>query len=98
MIKTEEKKVLLTMYYMGKLVEGGFVESGGPMLSVTGFDMAMDLVESGEKLDIDDVTFALEEMDMVDKNSIAAFTILIMSAQDIGIEKMNEKLKNKNDE
>jgi ornithine carbamoyltransferase len=93
MMINEEEKILLTMYYMGKLVEGGFAHPGGYRLSTTGFDMAMDLVDRGEKLVVNDVIEALHEIDIVNTDSIPQFAILIMSAQDIGIDEMNEKIK-----
>ncbi len=45
-----KKQALLFVYWCNKLREGGFIE-GGPVITEKGFDSAMDLVESGVKLD-----------------------------------------------
>lgn len=89
-MKETENKVLLVMYYIGKLVEFGFVERGGPRLTPDGFECAMCLLESGLQLDENDVSDVLRGMDVVRQEDHAAFLLLIMSAQKMGVKRMLE--------
>ena len=73
---------LVFVFYCNKLREGGFLE-GGPVITVEGFDIAMDLIDSGFTIDKE---FSLEcckslEMDI-------RIADLVMAVQDLGLEEM----------
>lgn len=81
--------VLMVLFYVGKLVEGGFL-SGGPKVTADGFDLAMDLKEAGYLLEKERVMNICEvyEFEPVD-----GFTTLIMEMQRIGLPAMIEVQK-----
>lgn len=94
--KNEQDKndVLMALFYIGKLVEGGFI-AGGPKVTMAGFDLAMDLKESGYVLDKDRVekicdAFGFEPID--------GFVTLIMEVQAVGLPAMLEAANKLNDE
>ena len=97
--KQEEARndVMLTMFYLNKLVECGFVE-GGPRITMTGFDMAMDLKESGYVVAEQDVRKICEVYKFEPVNS---FTLMIMDMQRLGLPvmlKMAEELNKEEDD
>jgi len=88
---------MLTMFYLNKLVECGFVE-GGPRITMTGFDMAMDLKESGYVVAEQDVRKICEVYKFEPVNS---FTLMIMDMQRLGLPvmlKMAEELNKEEDD
>jgi len=85
------------MFYLNKLVECGFVE-GGPRITMTGFDMAMDLKESGYVVAEQDVRKICEVYKFEPVNS---FTLMIMDMQRLGLPvmlKMAEELNKEEDD
>lgn len=93
--RQEEAKndVMMTMFYLNKLVEGGFVE-GGPRITMTGFDMAMDLKESGYIVAECDVRKICEVYKF---EPVDGFTLMIMDMQRLGLPamlKLAEELDN----
>ena len=86
-LKDQEKAkndVLMVLYYVGKLVEGGFI-AGGPKVTSTGFDMAMDLKEAGRILTEERVRDICEVYKF---EPISGFTALIMEVQRTGLPAM----------
>lgn len=83
-----QNQVLLTTFYLGKLVEAGFVESSASALTPTGFDMAMDLVESGFKMSARDFMKTLLGMDCVHETDAESFAILLYEMQERGLKGM----------
>jgi|JI10StandDraft_1071094.scaffolds.fasta_scaffold00150_112 hypothetical protein len=73
-----KEQALLFVYWCNKLREGGFLE-GGTLITEKGFDMAMDLVESGVKLEEKTAIKCAEEL-----NVDVRVVDLIMEMQDIG--------------
>ena len=86
---------IVFIYYCNKLREGGFLE-GGPVISLSAFDRAVDLVDSGFKIDED---FCIEccaslEMDI-------RIGELVMSMQELGLPEMvrlSGEIENENKE
>jgi len=78
--------ILMVLFYIGKLVEGGFV-ADGPKLTVDGFDIAMDLKESGWVLSKETVQTICEVYKF---EPLDAFTDLIMNVQEMGLTAMTE--------
>jgi len=84
---THEEKVdlaLLFLYWCNKLEEGGYV-SGGPRITTKGFDRAMDLIESGVKIDDD---FCEQCCHLYETDEL--IIPLIMEIQEVGLEGMKE--------
>lgn len=71
-------QALLFVYWCNKLREGGFLE-GGPVITEKGFDMAMDLIESGVKLEEETAIKCADEL-----NVDVRVVDLIMEMQDLG--------------
>lgn len=44
-------KMLVTIYYVNRAQELGYINGGDDKLTPSGFDRAMDLIESGVRLD-----------------------------------------------
>jgi hypothetical protein len=84
-------QAILFVYWCNKLREGGFIE-GGPVITEKGFDAAMDLVESGVKLQEEPAIRCCEELN-VDVRAVD----LIMEMQDIGYIAFIELAKKLND-
>ena len=82
-----KEQALLFVYWCNKLREGGFLE-GGPVITEKGFDMAMDLVESGVKLKEDTAIKCAEELN-VDIRVVE----LIMDMQEMGYTEFVELAK-----
>ncbi len=82
-----KEQALLFVYWCNKLREGGFLE-GGPVITEKGFDMAMDLVESGVKLEEDTAIKCAEELN-VDIRVVE----LIMDMQEMGYTEFVELAK-----
>jgi hypothetical protein len=91
-IEEIKKKALLFVYYCGKLTEGGFIE-GGYKVTPTGFDIAMDLIEEGLKIDREFAVKCCVEMNM-DPN----IAKLVIEMQRIGLPAMIEISKSLLDE
>ena len=70
------------IYYCNKLREGGFLE-GGPVITVEGFDMAVDLVDAGFTISEEFALVCCEELQMDIRISD-----LVMAIQDLGLEEM----------
>ena len=103
-MEAESKKIVLMYFYLGKAVEAGLIGQGARTLSEKGFDLAMELIESGEKLTKDEVLYMLKE-DVIkavpDQHEAIAF--IIMKIQDDGysavvaeVERINNKMLNDN--
>lgn len=90
----DQNDVLMVLFYIGKLVEGGFIQ-GGPKVTTTGFDMAMDLKESGYLLDKETVTNVCESLDLV---PLDGFVLLIMTVQELGLPGMLEEYEKMNED
>jgi hypothetical protein len=71
-------QAILFVYWCNKLREGGFLE-GGPVITEKGFDKAMDLIDAGVKLDMENALKCCEELN-VDVRAID----LIMKIQQLG--------------
>ncbi len=86
------------IYYCNKLREGGFLE-GGPVITLSAFDRAVDLVDSGFKIDEDFCIECCISLDMDIK-----IGELVMHMQELGlpgmlkIAKELENIDNKNKE
>jgi hypothetical protein len=86
-IKEQEQAkndMLMVLFYVGKLVEGGFI-AGGPKVTVDGFDIAMDLKEAGYKLNKETVEKICEVYKF---EPIDGFTALILEVQKTGLAAM----------
>lgn len=70
------------IYYCNKLREGGFLE-GGPVITVEGFDLAVDLVDSGFTINEEFALACCEELKMDIR-----IADLVMAIQDLGLEEM----------
>jgi hypothetical protein len=71
-------QALLFIYWCNKLREGGFIE-GGHIITEKGFDRAMDLIDEGAKLDMENALKCCDELN-VDVRAIE----LIMKIQELG--------------
>lgn len=86
------------IYYCNKLREGGFLE-GGPVITLSAFDRAVDLVDSGFKIDEDFCIECCISLDMDIK-----IGELVMHMQELGLPGMLkianelENIDNKNKE
>lgn len=79
-----KQKALVFIYWCCKLNEGGYVE-GGPKITPTGFDQAMDLIEDGLKITEDECFVFCEEL-----KSSPDVIPLVMEIQEIGLDGMKE--------
>ena len=70
------------IYYCNKLREGGFVD-GGPVITLSAFDRAVDLVDSGFKIDQDFCLDCCIELDMD-----VRIGELVMNMQELGLPEM----------
>ena len=70
------------IYYCNKLREGGFVD-GGPVITLSAFDRAVDLVDSGFKIDQDFCLDCCIELDMD-----VRIGELVMTMQELGLPEM----------
>ena len=70
------------IYYCNKLREGGFIE-GGPVITLSAFDRAVDLVDSGFKIDDDFCLDCCIELDID-----VRIGELVMSMQELGLPEM----------
>jgi hypothetical protein len=52
--KIEHANIMLIVYYINRLKELGFIQ-GGSDITITGFDLAMDLIEAGWKLTSEEI-------------------------------------------
>jgi hypothetical protein len=75
--KSKEQAILF-VYWCNKLREGGFLE-GGSIITEKGFDKAMDLIDAGVKLDMENALKCCDELN-VDIRAID----LIMEIQKLG--------------
>jgi hypothetical protein len=95
---TGEDKLLLTIYYMGKMAEGGFSTAGPGGLTSKGFDIAMDLIESGEKVSLEDMKVCLIATGYANEKEIDEFALIMFEIQERGFKevmKRVEDIKNK---
>lgn len=92
----EEKMVdgaVVFIYYCNKLREGGFIE-GGPVITLSAFDRAVDLVDSGFKIDEDFCIECCIELDID-----VRIGELVMDMQELGLPEMlriSKEIENKN--
>jgi hypothetical protein len=70
------------IYYCNKLREGGFLE-GGPVITLSAFDKAVDLVDAGFKIDED---FCIECCVSLDMD--IRIGELVMHVQELGLPEM----------
>lgn len=84
---SKEDKMLLMFFYLGKMKEAGFVETLGHALSEKGFDRALEIYNSGEKLVPDDL-FAMLMAIGVPEDQIEMFAGIIIQIQEVGYEKI----------
>ena len=70
------------IYSCNKLREGGFIE-GGPVITLSAFDRAVDLVDSGFKIDQDFCLDCCIELDMD-----VRIGELVMNMQELGLPEM----------
>ena len=70
------------IYYCNKLRGGGFVD-GGPVITLSAFDRAVDLVDSGFKIDQDFCLDCCIELDMD-----VRIGELVMTIQELGLPEM----------
>jgi hypothetical protein len=70
------------IYYCNKLREGGFLE-GGPLITVEGFDMAVDLVDSGFTISEEFALACCEELQMDIR-----IADLVIAVQELGLKEM----------
>lgn len=81
------------IYYCNKLREGGFIE-GGPVITLSAFDRAVDLVDSGFKIDDDFCIECCIELDID-----VRVGELVMNMQELGLPEMlrlSKEIENKN--
>ena len=82
----------VNLLYLGKLIEGGFIEmDNAPSFSAKGFDLAMDLIEAGWKLNMFEAiavcSTVFQEMDEEAHMEVAT---LVCEMQRLGIDGMNQ--------
>lgn len=83
---------LVFVFYCNKLREGGFLE-GGPRITVEGFDIAMDLIESEFTISKEFAEACCTELEMDIR-----IADLVMAIQDLGLEEMLKISKEKEGE
>jgi hypothetical protein len=83
---------IVFIYYCNKLREGKFLE-GGPVITLSAFDQAVDLVDSGFKIDEDFCIECCIELDMD-----VRIGELVMSMQELGLPEMLRISKEIDDE
>lgn len=92
--KTES--LLLVIYYLHKMEEGGFVESNeGVTLSEDGFDQAFDLIHKGAKIskDIMKEHLSIKEFN-IPPNQLDGFILIMSEIQEKGLTQVLEETKN----
>jgi len=89
----EQNGVLLTIFYLNKLVEFDLIEYNGPMVTASGFDYAYDLYKSGHKISEFDLMLNLSTiMEGAPEKVIIEFGALILHLQEIGIDKLKQEI------
>ena len=83
---------VVVIYYCTQLREGKFLE-GGPVITLSAFDRAVDLVDSGFKIDEDFCIECCIELDME-----VRIGELVMSMQELGLPEMLRISKELDDE
>lgn len=92
-LTTLENKTLLFLFYLVKLEEGGFVENIPYVITESGFEVAMQLIEKGVVLTPDEL-----EMFCLSQNIDIKFVTLLEEVQRIGLPAMLEMMNESNNE
>lgn len=96
-MEKEKEEVLIVIYYLQKMVEIGFISQGPFTITEKGFDLAHDLVKDGTKLTKEKMEFILSLPQFkVPADQVKAFTALVYDMQEIGYEKILEKVNQTN--
>jgi len=92
--ETKQKGALIFLY-IGKLIEFGIIEPDGPaQLTPKGFDLAMDVYESGVRLtDTDILDFLHSTPGMSDEVIEEGMFALIKDLQEIGFDEMKKRIE-----
>jgi len=83
----QEKNVLLVLLYFGMLAEAGLIENTDK-LTLSGFELAMQLKESGRKLTSDEI---MESCMILDIPNPQTFIPLLYDVQNMGSAKLLAK-------
>lgn len=85
--------ILLTTYYLNKLVEGGYIEMDKNQLTVKGFDASMELLERGWKLTFDETVNSITSV-LESGESDWFICKMIIDCQELGLDGMEEAMGN----
>ena len=92
-MEKEKEEVLIVIYYLQKMVEIGFISQGPFTITEKGFDMAYDLVKDGTKMTKEKMEYILSLPQFkIPADQLKAFTALMYDMQEIGYEKILEKI------
>lgn len=80
-----KKNYLMVIFYLNKLTEGGFVSLGQFEITPKGFDMAMDLKETGHIVSKESIKNICDQIIPHDADKIAC---LVFGIQDMGLKAM----------
>lgn len=91
---TPKEQMMLTFYYLGKMVEGGLITNGAYQLTGKGFDVAYDLFKSGAKLSLVEMKSCLLALgNLVPPEQLDAMVLIMFEIQEKGYEKVMEEVK-----
>jgi hypothetical protein len=89
----EQKMVMLTFFYMGKLSEFGLSEGGEHGITAKGFDIAYDLYKSGLKISKKEMGMCLRSIMKDTPDEVQEqFLALMLHMQEVGFDTMKEEL------
>jgi len=86
-------KLLLTIYYLGKMAEGGFATKGDSLITPKGFDRAIDLIEKGAKITKEEMKICLYSLRCIPTNQLDSFCHIMFDIQKNGLQSIMEKSK-----
>lgn len=84
--------IILTTFYLNKLVEGGFISMDKNQLTVKGFDTSMDLIEAGWKLNVEEAYTSIESL-LISGENDRFIAEMIISCQEIGLDGMLKEME-----
>lgn len=88
----DQKKLLVTVYYLGKAAEAGLIVMGDTKITPKGFDAALDLIESGVKLERKEVELYLAVLN-IHPEEIHPISFIVITIQDKGFKKVMEEIE-----
>jgi len=94
------KKMMLTIFYLQKMEEGGFIESNGAYkITPEGFEASMQIIESGFKVSKEDFIHCLSVREFnILPEQIPMFIEIILSIQDKGLKTVMGEIESKKKE